>query len=49
VAEDNKIAFKGRQKFGRISIANSDAAPSAMTEAAIEQGYRATREVLNGS
>ncbi len=47
--EEDRIAFKGRQKFGRISIANSDAAPSAMTEAAIEQGYRATQEVLSES
>lgn len=44
--EDDKISFIGRQKFGRITIANSDAAPSAMTEAAIEQGYRATQEIL---
>ncbi|MCZ6853203.1 MAG: NAD(P)/FAD-dependent oxidoreductase, partial [Gammaproteobacteria bacterium] len=41
--------FEGRQQFGRIAIANSDAAASAMTESAIEQGYRATQEILGGS
>ena len=40
--------FKGRKQFGRIAIANSDAGASAMTESAIEQGYRATQEVLQG-
>jgi spermidine dehydrogenase len=38
--------FKGRKRFGRISIANSDAGANAMTEAAIEQGYRAAHEQL---
>jgi spermidine dehydrogenase len=37
---------KGRARFGRISIANSDAASNAMTEAAIDQGHRAAREAL---
>ncbi|MDA0680982.1 MAG: NAD(P)/FAD-dependent oxidoreductase [Proteobacteria bacterium] len=41
--------LKGRQRFGRIAIANSDADARAMTEAAIEQGYRATRELLGES
>lgn len=41
--------FKGRKQFGHIAIANSDAAASAMTESAIEQGYRATREILSAS
>ena len=36
----------GRPRFGRIAIANSDAASNAMTEAAIDQGHRAAREVL---
>jgi spermidine dehydrogenase len=36
----------GRQKFGRISIANSDAAAKAYTDAAIDQAYRAVTEVL---
>jgi len=41
--------MNGRHRFGRIAIANSDAGASAMTEAAIEQGYRATRELLGES
>jgi spermidine dehydrogenase len=36
----------GRQPFGRIAVANSDADAMAMTEVAIEQGYRAARELL---
>ncbi len=47
--DDKKTWFKGRKQFGRIAIANSDAAASAMTESAIEQGYRATHEILGGS
>ncbi len=35
-----------RQPYGRISIANSDAAAYAYTSAAIDQGYRAAQEVL---
>ncbi|MBT7904254.1 MAG: FAD-dependent oxidoreductase [Porticoccaceae bacterium] len=34
-----------RKPFGRITIANSDSAATAMTEAAIEQGYRAAKEL----
>jgi spermidine dehydrogenase len=48
-SEDKKHWLKGRQRFGRIAIANSDAGAQAMTEAAIEQGYRATQELLNES
>jgi len=36
----------GRQRFGRISIANSDAAAAAYTDQAIDQAYRAVREQL---
>ena len=36
----------GRKQFGRISIANSDAAASAYTNAAIDQAYRAVQEQL---
>jgi spermidine dehydrogenase len=41
----------GRQPFGRISIANSDAEAFAYTNAAIDQAYRAVTEValFNGS
>ncbi len=44
--DERKPWLKGRQRFGRIAIANSDAAASAMTESAIEQGYRATKEIF---
>ena len=36
----------GRQPFGRIKIANSDAAGHAYTNAAIDEGYRAVREIV---
>lgn len=35
----------GRQRFGRISIANSDAGASASINAAIEQAHRAVSEI----
>ena len=35
-----------RQPFGRIAIANADAAAYAYTDAAIDQAYRAVGEVL---
>jgi spermidine dehydrogenase len=36
----------GRQRFGRIAIANSDAGASAYTDVAIDQGFRAVTELL---
>ncbi len=45
--DEKKSWLKGRKQFGRIAFANSDAGASAMTEAAIEQGYRATQEILS--
>ena len=36
----------GRQPFGRIKIANSDADGHAYTNTAIDQGYRAVREII---
>ncbi len=48
-SEDQKHWLKGRQRFGRIAIANSDAGAMAMSETAIEQGFRAIRELLNKS
>ena len=36
----------GRQRFGRISIANSDAGAFAYTNEAIDQGFRAVQEVV---
>jgi hypothetical protein len=35
-----------RKRFGRIAIANSDSAASAMLDAAVEQGYRAASDLL---
>jgi spermidine dehydrogenase len=35
----------GRKRFGRIAIANSDAAASAYTDAAIDQAHRAVAEL----
>jgi spermidine dehydrogenase len=37
---------RGRQPFGRIAIANSDAGASAYTDVAIDQAYRAVSELL---
>jgi len=37
----------GRKRFGRIAIANSDAAATAETDAAIDQAWRAVGELLN--
>jgi spermidine dehydrogenase len=36
----------GRKRFGRIAIANSDAAAAAYTDQAIDQAYRAVQELL---
>jgi len=36
----------GRQRFGRISIANSDAGAAAFTNEAIDQAHRAVHDVL---
>ena len=38
----------GRARFGPITIANSDAAAAAYTDAAIDQAYRAAEELLAG-
>jgi spermidine dehydrogenase len=44
--EDQQPCAIGRQAFGRISIANSDAGAFAYTNEAIDQAYRAVNEVL---
>ena len=44
--EEKVPCVVARKQFGRISIANSDAAASAYTNAAIDQAYRAVNEVL---
>ena len=43
--QDQQPCVIGRQPFGRISIANSDAEAFAYTNAAIDQAYRAVTEV----
>lgn len=43
---DERPCVIGRKQFGRISIANSDAAATAFTDAAIDQGFRAVQEQL---
>jgi len=40
--------LRARQPFGRIAIANCDAANNAMTEASFGEAHRAVREVLAG-
>ena len=41
-----KNARKGRKQFGRITIANSDAAARAIMHAAIDQAKRAVDEII---
>jgi spermidine dehydrogenase len=48
-APEERPCVIGRQQFGRISIANSDAAASAYTSAAIDQAYRAIQEQVKGA
>ncbi|MEO1246746.1 MAG: FAD/NAD(P)-binding protein [Pseudomonadota bacterium] len=44
--DDKRYWFvRGRQRFGRIVIANSDAGATANVESAIEQAYRAIGEI----
>jgi spermidine dehydrogenase len=44
--EEKRTWLRARHAFGRIAIANSDAAANAMTEAAIAEAHRAVREIL---
>ena len=46
-SESDKPWVIGRQPFGRIAIANSDAGASADTNSAITHAWRAVREVLS--
>jgi spermidine dehydrogenase len=46
--EDQRVNVIGRAKFGRISIANSDAGGAAYTDSAIQQADRAIKELLHG-
>jgi spermidine dehydrogenase len=45
-SDEDKPWVRGRKRFGRIAIANSDAGASATTESAIDQGWRAVQETL---
>jgi spermidine dehydrogenase len=36
----------GRRRFGRVAIANSDAAARAYTDSAIDEAHRAVEELL---
>jgi spermidine dehydrogenase len=44
--EEDKPWVVGRQAFGRIAIANSDAGATAETDAAIDEAHRAVHEIL---
>ena len=44
-APNERPCVMGRKRFGRISIANSDAAATAYTDAAIDQAWRAVGEI----
>jgi spermidine dehydrogenase len=46
-AEGEKPWVVGRRPFGRIAIANSDAAATAYTDAAIDQAFRAVNELTS--
>jgi spermidine dehydrogenase len=43
--EDDAPWVIGRKRFGRITIANSDAGGSAYSDAAIDQAFRAVHEL----
>ena len=47
-SEEERPWIVGRARFGRSSIANSDAAATPLTQAAIAMGHRAVEEVLQG-
>jgi spermidine dehydrogenase len=47
VPADQRPNVKGRARFGRISIANSDAGGGAYTDSAINQAHRAIEELLS--
>jgi spermidine dehydrogenase len=46
--EEEKPWVIGRQPFGKIAIANSDAGASAYSNVAIDQAHRAITEILRG-
>jgi spermidine dehydrogenase len=46
IAPDQRPNVIGRQTFGRIAIANSDAGAQAYTDSAIDQAHRAVMELM---
>jgi spermidine dehydrogenase len=44
--EDKQPNVIGRRQFGRITIANTDSAATAYTDTAIDQAYRAVKELM---
>jgi spermidine dehydrogenase len=46
--EEDKPWVKGRKRFGRIAIANSDAGANAETQTAIDEAHRAIQELTAG-
>ena len=48
IPPDKRANVVGRQRFGRIAIANSDAGADAYTNVAIDQAWRAVGEITKG-
>ena len=46
IPDSQQANVVGRQRFGRIAIANSDAGAAAYTDCAIDQAHRAVNELL---
>ena len=46
IPPDKRANVVGRQRFGRIAIANSDSGAAAYTDSAIDQAHRAIDELL---
>jgi spermidine dehydrogenase len=47
ITPDERPNVIGRQRFGRIAIANSDAGAQAYTDSAIDQAHRAVMELMS--
>jgi spermidine dehydrogenase len=47
IPPDKRANVVGRQRFGRIAIANSDSGAAAYTDSAIDQAHRAVTELLS--
>jgi spermidine dehydrogenase len=48
IPPDRRANVIGRQRYGRIAIANSDSGAAAYTDSAIDQAHRAVTELLSG-